>query len=126
MKRKFESLSDLVLVDRGLIDALFKDGMKRAYLDLSDRPHVKGARSVSLTVSMTPVEGTLAGILDEVHVEFDVKVKTPVVRTKTYSMCPRNGHMTFNAESPDNHRQHTLDEVPEQKKGQAHARRDDR
>lgn len=115
MRQKISSLRDLVKVDRGIIDALFRTEMKRIGADLDERPAVNSARKLTLVVACKPVAAA-NGALDSVDVEIEVTSSIPRQRTRAYSMvCTSEGELIYNDHSLDEVQQRTLDEEANRK-----------
>jgi hypothetical protein len=95
-------------LDGGKIAIAFGEHLKRAALDCNDRPGDRSPRSVELKATLKPTIGE-DGDLEDVKVEFEVKSKTPVQRSRVFSMdIDRQGRLKFNIDSPDDVDQRTL------------------
>jgi hypothetical protein len=111
MLREFK-LTDLEHFDDGRIALALDQAMRRCVADCHDRPGVAEARTVTLTVSLSPVAGE-DGDLDGIHLQAQIKDKAPVRKSKVYSLdARRNGSLTYNDLATDDHHQRTLDEIP--------------
>lgn len=103
----FKGLTEL---DAGRIATAFDQAMVRMYEDLADRATVNKSRTLTVTVSLTPIAGE-RGELDDVDVDIQLTEKVPARQTKVYRMSAEHGALFFNEESPDNPDQRTLDEL---------------
>ncbi len=85
--------------------------LSKLQADMADRPDDKGARVLSLKVSMKPVSER--GDLESVDVEFIIDDKLPPMRSRNYNMLARarDGEMLVNEASPEDAAQTTIDEV---------------
>ena len=70
------SLSGLAEVDGGIYAEDFAERLKKAYDDCEDRPHVKGARTITLAVTLTPNPGQ-NGECESVDMRVDSKLTEP-------------------------------------------------
>jgi len=113
MLQKFE-LASIVEMDGGRIREAFEQAMRRAELDCKDRPATDKARTVGLTINLTPI-ARQDGTLDSIEVSFDIQDKLPARKSTTYSMAAERGGLFFNDMSKDEVRQATLDQIPEPK-----------
>lgn len=94
-----KSLADL---DNGRISEAFQQKLRGIMADCFDRPVDKTARNLAMTIGIKPV-CTQNGEFDGVKVEFEIKTKVPVIRSKTFSMDgDRKGHLKFNPDSLEN------------------------
>lgn len=104
---KFESLTAL---DGGRMRVAFDQKMRALLEDCRDRPGLKQARKLTLTVSLVPVPDE-RGELDSCTVAFDFKVSNPKLASKAYDMKATRGGLIFNELSPEDIDQMTIDEV---------------
>src|SRR6188768_2061960 len=95
---KFE-LKTLSEIDGGRIREAFEQALKRCEGDCRDRPSLKTARTLTLTVRLKPAVDE-RGELDTVGAEFDVHEKLPKRQSRTYQMLARGGNLLFNELSP--------------------------
>jgi hypothetical protein len=106
----FEALTDL---DGGRVCEAFDQAVARLEADLHDRPGVKSARQVTLTISMTPVMDE-NGSLEGCDTSFEVKDRIPKRKSRNYTMrAGKGGGLFFNNFAPENPNQRTIDEVIE-------------
>ena len=110
-----------VLLGQGRMAEAFNQALARVYDDCKDRPELKTARKITLTVSMKP-RAEQGGSLDTVDVAFDVKDNVPKRESRTYNMTAGRGGLLWNELSPDEVRQKTLDMAPAPKGKVADAR----
>lgn len=105
------TIADLATLDDGRVAAAWIDEINRAVRDCRDRPGEKGVRRVSLTAEIKPGYVDDTGDCEEVKIKFTFKNALPARRTREYSMMPKkNGQLVYNALSPNNARQMTIDE----------------
>lgn len=102
------TLKTLAEMDGGRILEAFEQALNRCRYDCEDRPAVKGARKITLVVSMEPIADD-SGDLGSVDVSFDLNDKLPKRGSKTYNMQAVTGGLLFNELSPDEVKQKTLD-----------------
>lgn len=114
MQEKF-TLGNLPLIDNGLIAEAFDREMKRLVKDCDERPLEEKPRVLMLSVKITPKPETSGrGIIcDEVVVEFELTGKTPLQRTRLYTMKPKqDGSIMFHPDlESDPEGQTIMDEV---------------
>lgn len=103
----FTSLADF---DDGRIREAVDLELNRARLDCEDRPGLKQARKVTLTVILEP-ESDERGKIADVQVSFDIQARFPKRASRPYTMAAKRGHLVFNDLSPDDPNQMTLDQV---------------
>jgi hypothetical protein len=120
----YEKFSMLTLlgIDGGRIREAFDLTLATCEQDMADRPGVKAARKVTLTITLTPdpdEEGDLCGA----SVGFDVKASLPKRKSRDYSMrAEKNRGLWFNDHAPENPLQRTIDEgMQDPRKGVTHA-----
>lgn len=104
---------DLVTVaemDGGRIRSGWERLLKRLEDDCKDRPGMKAARKLVLTLFMEPVAD--GQDLESVNVSFDLKDTLPALESKNYNMQSVAGGLLFNDASPEEVRQRTLDMAP--------------
>lgn len=120
MQEKF-NLGNLPLIDNGLIAEAFDREMKRLVKDCDERPLEEKPRVLNLSVKITPKPETSGrGIIcDEVIVEFELTGKTPLQRTRLYTMKPKNdGTVYFHPDLPSDPDEETImDEAARNKHG---------
>lgn len=108
------SLNTLNQVDYGKANIAFQRLIRQAVNDCIDRPGLKKARKVSLTLTINPVVTINGNTIDcdSVKGSFHLKTTLPNMETDPIDFGIRsNGDIVFNADAPDNHRQQTcLDE----------------
>jgi hypothetical protein len=118
MKQTF-NVETLATIDGGRVKKAIEHYVQRALADCADRPALKEARKVTLTISLTPEQDD-RGMLDECAVEFNYSEALPKRRSKPYSMkavVDDDGHLVegqgliFNDLSADDPKQTTLDEA---------------
>lgn len=96
--------------ETGLVEEAWNQDQARVVADCVDRPAMAKERTVTLTMRIMPYvgdDGKLAGS----KVSYDIKCTIPGKKSKSYDMGFGRGGLLFNAESDDNHRQKSLDEV---------------
>ena len=114
MSRRMFSLSEIIHLDLGKIDSRLRTELKRAVLDVTERPEVDKPRVVALEMRIMP-DQYLQGQVETVFVEFVTKSKLPPA-SAAYSMhVQASGQLTFNDESPDEPHQGTLDELGQER-----------
>lgn len=104
------SLGALASMDGGRIATAFQQALDRLRYDCEDRPSIKGARKVQLSVSLTPV-ATDSGELESVDVDIQMNERLPKRSSKSFNMEAVAGGLLFNELSPDEVKQKTLDMV---------------
>lgn len=121
MIQKF-NIESLASIDNGMLRAAFEAAVKRAREDCTDRPGVKEARKVVLTMTIEPCSDDDAGSADSVDVRFFVEEKLPKRGgRKTNMLCGRGG-MAYNDGSPDDVDQLTFGDLgPRDESGIARA-----
>jgi len=107
MLEKF-SLAALSTMDGGRLNETFEQALRRLQEDCKDRPAVKGARKLTLTVSLAPLADD-AGELESIDARIDFNEKAPKRASKIYNMESFAGGLLFNELSPDEVKQRTLD-----------------
>lgn len=110
-KLTLASLGDL---DKGRVGHCVQNSIEAAVKDCRDRPGLKVARKIIITVMIDPQmddEDELAGneLLDA-HVNVEVATKFPSRKSRTYSMGLTKRSAIFNELTPDNVRQATIDD----------------
>lgn len=108
------TLASLGELDRGRVGHCVQLSIEAAVKDCRDRPGLKVARKITITVSIDPQmdeEEELAGneLLDA-HVSVEVATKFPSRKSRTYSMGLTKRSAIFNELTPDNVRQVTIDD----------------
>lgn len=109
---KFD-LATLATIDQGRLKEAFDQAFARLVEDCKDRPELKKARKLTLTVEVEP--RTEQGSLDSVDVSFAFKEVIPNRESRTYNMTAGRGGVLWNELSPDEVRQKTLDMAPKPK-----------
>jgi hypothetical protein len=100
----------LAALDEGRVAKAIEHALQQSLADCKDRPHVKKARLIDLSITVSPVQDE-AGNLHSCKVQFSVDTKFPTRQTHVYDMiASRTGGLMFNELSPDEARQRTLDE----------------
>lgn len=105
---KFETLATM---DDGRLSTAFEQALDRLRRDCEDRPGLKKARTLTMTVSLVPTMDTDVSKLARVHIGVDFSEKIPSRQSKNYEMLPARGGLLFNDLSHEDARQGTLDEV---------------
>lgn len=105
-------LSILDSIDGGRIRASFEQHMQRLQADCRDRPSLTDKRTLTLTLSFTPVADPEARDMESCDVRFELKSTVPVHRSKTYNMKSTPAGLLYNELSPNDIHQRTLDEAP--------------
>lgn len=113
-------LDTLATIDEGRIKVAFDMALQRLIDDCKDRPELKDARKLTLTVVVEPRPEQ--GSLDSVDVSFEIKDAIPKRGTRAYNMAVGRAGLLWNELSPDEVRQKTLDEAPGPKAKVADAR----
>lgn len=102
------TLGSLMDLDDGRVALAFLKEAQRAVADCEDRPGDKTTRKVLLQMEITPVVAD-GGLLDGVHVGFQVNGKLPTKKSKLYTMSARRGgHLMFSSENAEDFRQKSL------------------
>lgn len=102
------SLASLAGMDSGRIHEAFTQAMRRCEEDCKDRPAVKAARKLTLTVTLKPIADP-EGDLDSVDVGFKITDNVPKRESKEYNMTAGRDGLFFNELSADDAKQLTLD-----------------
>lgn len=109
--RQFLTLNSLPDFAHGKAAAGFSLAMKRAVQDLLGRPGEKAARSVTMTVTMTPILQQDGDVVDA-EVSFAFQNKFPPMRTNPMPCAvDAQGRLVFNDLAADNPHQATIDEA---------------
>lgn len=110
MKKPFK-IADIGEVDEGRVATAIDMAIGDAAKDCGNRPGETTARKVVVTINLKPVADE-SGVCSATDVEFEINRKFPAKRSRTYEMgIHPGGGLLFNAASPDNVRQGTLDEA---------------
>lgn len=110
MARQIFSLAQLVNLDLGKVDTAFRHELQRAIADIEDRPENEKPRVVTLKMALKPEE-VVQGQAETVAAGFQISLDVPKKHTRIYSMRVMQNHeLLFNAESPENPNQLSLDE----------------
>lgn len=101
-------------LDGGRVGEAFAAEVRRVALDCEDRPADGKPRTVTLTMTLTPIIATepTGGIveLDSVQARFQITSSVPKRRSKQYSFGYRKGgKLVFNDLSDENIHQKTLE-----------------
>jgi hypothetical protein len=119
MARKMvRSLSELAQIDGGKIDAAFRLNLAEVLDDIRERPSLETARKITITVTVRPkCDGR--GQLEDVRLSCDIGRGVPKEQSRELSMglVADKGHLVgllYNDLAPEDHRQGTLDDVPQQ------------
>lgn len=119
------SLTNLNLLDYGKCNAAFQRLLKQAVQDCDDRPALKKKRKITLTLELEPVMSISGNTIDceSVKGSFQLKISLPNMQTDTIDFGIRNnGDLYFNPDAPENHNQHSMDEVDGYEIGNVHAK----
>lgn len=109
------TLSSVAELDSSRIATAFDQALRRCEADLKDRPAVRAARSVSLTITLKP-DTDSTGELTSVSVAFDVKESIPKRSSRAYVAEMGRAGLHVNDLSPDDPNQLTLDDIKPLKK----------
>lgn len=115
MKKPF-GIDTLATFDGGRLADVFGERLREVLADLSDRPRLAKARKITLSFTFEPASDEDGGALhDDVEVSYDVRASIPPVKFGGCVMEPKadGTGLLFNALSPDNPHQGTLDEQQE-------------
>lgn len=111
MAYKRLDLAALLELDGGRIDEAFRQALRRCEVDMQDRPAVRTARTVTLTVTLEPIAGE-AGQLETVDASFTVVDKQPRRKSRPYSLrADRDGALFGSVYAPEHAGQRTIDDV---------------
>lgn len=106
---KFDPQS-LMELDGGRIREAMCQALARVEADMHDRPGVKSARKLTLTITFKPAMDE-EGNLDGADVSCQVQESIPKRSSRAYAMrASKNGGLFFNEHSPENPNQRTIDE----------------
>jgi len=109
------TLASIPMVEQGAIAAQFNALLKAAVHDCEERSGIEKSREVTLKVKMLPLV-TARGLLEQVHVEFEMSNKVPGYTSMPHPMLVRRGdRLIFQPLSPDDPRQ---DPLPNLKPGE--------
>ncbi|HMQ20993.1 MAG TPA: hypothetical protein PKE00_00790 [Planctomycetota bacterium] len=104
------SMGTLLAIDGGRIREAFEMTLAQCEQDMADRPGVKAARKVTLTITLTP-DVDEEGNLCAATVGFDVTLSMPKRKSRDYAMrAEPNRGLWFNEYAPENPNQRTVDE----------------
>jgi len=117
VRRKIETLSDLAAIDHGKIDKAFRLNLLEVLGDLAERPALTKDRKITLTVNVQP-RCDEHGQLTDVVLDCEVGRSVPKEQSRGFSMelladKGRVSGLGYNDLAPEDHRQGTLDDVPE-------------
>lgn len=115
MSQEKLTLAALNRIDSGRIKAAWEQALANARADCEDRPALDKARKIALVAYVKPLTDD-KGELESCNVYFDIVETTPKRTTKTYNMGAARGALVFNEMSPDDNKQHTIDEVMKPRK----------
>ncbi len=108
MTVKTLTMGQLAVMDNARIGEAFNLELKRVLADLEDRPLLEKVRTITLTVSLSPVAEDEGPGLEGAVVDFKLKSTMPERQSKPYHMANRDGQLMFNDLAPENARQGTL------------------
>lgn len=100
MTAKLMSLAGLAEVDGGIYAEDFAERLRDAYDDCEDRPHVKGARKITLTVTLTP-NPNKNGECESVDLWVDSKLTQPKRQGNKVQLRKGRGGLFFSEFSDD-------------------------
>lgn len=104
------TLKSLPELDGGRVMSGFDRELAACVKDVIDRPLEKGARKVTLTLTLKPIVED--GHASVGNMEFEIVSKIPKRRSRTHEVALHAaGSIGFNPVSPDNVYQGTLDEL---------------
>lgn len=104
------TMQTLLGIDGGRIREAFEMTLAQCEQDMADRPGVRAARKVTLTITLTP-DTDEEGNLCASTVGFDVKSSMPKRKSRDYAMRAEPGRgLWFNEYAPENPAQRTIDE----------------
>lgn len=101
MNIKTLNLAALGALQNGVFDADFTERLEAAYADCADRPHVKTARTVTLTLNVIPNPDD-AGELYDVDLKVQSKLTLPKRSAKTIRVKRQRGGGLFVNELDEN------------------------
>lgn len=101
------TLETLVAMDGGRIAQAFNREVERLTSDCDDRPALKKARKLTLTITLLPVP-TDDGNLDSVFFGVAIDAKAPKKESKVYSAVATKDGLVYNEQAPENARQQTI------------------
>jgi hypothetical protein len=101
------TLETLIAMDGGRIAQVFNREVERLTSDCEDRPALKKARKLTLTLTLLPVP-TDEGDLDSVFFNVALDVKAPKKESKVYSAAATKDGLFYNELAPENARQQTI------------------
>ena len=108
------TLEKVAKMDRGRLGLAFQDSLRDMVRDCKDRPSVKAARQIRITVTLKPDDNE-RGLLDGIAFQARIDDKRPTRQTREYAMkLSTDGDLMFNDEAPENPSQRTMDEIYEQ------------
>jgi hypothetical protein len=103
------SLDSLKNLDHGRVGLAFSEEVRRVVEDINDRPALNKARTITLTLEVTP-ETDDSGDINAAVVQWHLKHTIPPRKTMPYSMLPtKNGQLFFQPDSPEDPRQEGID-----------------
>lgn len=102
----FEAIARM---DDGRLSVAMKRAIERAIVDLNDRPLVKKARTITLTVALTPQSED--GDLDSVDVTFAIGEAHPKRESTRYNMVPHGDSLMFNEREPEDPKTRTIEDA---------------
>ena len=105
------SIRNIGDIDGGRIAAMIDESMRKCAADVCDGPADDRARKTTIEISQVPVvDRNSAAVRSEIEVV--VKTSLPSIRSSKIDMSANGaGVLRFNAASPDNVRQGTLDDA---------------
>ena len=110
MARGYIDLEGLSTMDGGRLNAAFAMEVEKVYADCDDRPAVKAARRITLTILCKPVQDE-AGRLDMVDVDWDLDSKLPKRKSRTYRARHDGKGLTVSLFAPEHPGQRTIDDA---------------
>lgn len=109
-KLTLEAVAD---IDGGRIKAAVEQALARCHRDVVDRPALKQARKVTLTLKITPIPEDCGLSAGSCNVEFDINESIPRRTSKKYNMQTTRAGLLYEELSPEDVRQATLDAMDE-------------
>lgn len=108
--KKF-GIAELQNLDDGRVALQIDKLIRAATDDCMNRPGVEGARKITITMTMNPIQDE-GGVCEEVAVEVQSKLGTPSMCSKTFSMGTNAAQgLLYNDASNQNIHQQTLDDA---------------
>lgn len=101
------SLESIAAIDDGRIAVAFAALLKQVNADLADRPTDERARTVTLSATFKPVADE-TGECYAVSTEFELAMKIPNRRSRTYQLTMADGRTAYHSNHPTDIAQPTL------------------